>query len=430
MDYGRIQQNLITGDILTTTPVMEMAATNLCLQSAAFLTAPWVTGGGIFITYLPTSTSPNGLNQVFQYIGNSFTEGTLTQDIAVAATADWYIASIYYRPAIQSAGGSLDWRFKVTLITTGDVFYCDASETGGVTDQSAIFKANPLNLSIQAIPNIPQTALPGLFTWYRVQMRFQNKVTNAAGIRVEVVTVISPGVLKNSFGVVWGAQLELIEPLNIPTAKATSQIPTTTAAVTRPPGVIPFWQTDTTTVPQFIGEPTMFTGSVPNVLGLSTNSTGGASLVVRKNATAANSCNINVLKGRGTNLVPLVVVNGDLICQFNMLSYDGTNYVAGSAIWAGCDAVPIAGFIPSNLQFRVTTAAGANIEGARISNAGVLVANFGLTIGTAQMLASNINFTNNAGVAAGTLLNAPAAGNPTKWIPINDNGTVRNIPAW
>lgn len=37
---------------------------------------------------------------------------------------------------------------------------------------------------------------------------------------------------------------------------------------------------------------------------------------------------------------------------------------------------------------------------------------------------------NGAGASAGTLSNAPAAGNPTKWIPINDNGTVRYIPAW
>lgn len=35
-----------------------------------------------------------------------------------------------------------------------------------------------------------------------------------------------------------------------------------------------------------------------------------------------------------------------------------------------------------------------------------------------------------AAAALGTLSNAPTAGNPTKWIPINDNGTVRYIPAW
>lgn len=38
--------------------------------------------------------------------------------------------------------------------------------------------------------------------------------------------------------------------------------------------------------------------------------------------------------------------------------------------------------------------------------------------------------TSGAGASAGTLTNAPTVGNPTKWIPINDNGTTRYIPAW
>jgi hypothetical protein len=37
---------------------------------------------------------------------------------------------------------------------------------------------------------------------------------------------------------------------------------------------------------------------------------------------------------------------------------------------------------------------------------------------------------NGAAAAIGTLLNAPAAGNPTKWVAINDNGTTRYIPTW
>lgn len=48
----------------------------------------------------------------------------------------------------------------------------------------------------------------------------------------------------------------------------------------------------------------------------------------------------------------------------------------------------------------------------------------------AQMLNSTVSFNNGAGAATGTLTNAPAAGNPTKWIGINDNGTLRYIPAW
>lgn len=58
-------------------------------------------------------------------------------------------------------------------------------------------------------------------------------------------------------------------------------------------------------------------------------------------------------------------------------------------------------------------------------------ANNGLfLIGDTTLIHTGTTLTNNAGAAAGTLLNAPAAGNPTKWIPIDDNGTIRNIPAW
>lgn len=50
--------------------------------------------------------------------------------------------------------------------------------------------------------------------------------------------------------------------------------------------------------------------------------------------------------------------------------------------------------------------------------------------GSPQLIGTTTSYTNGAGANIGTLLNAPAAGNPTKWIPINDNGTTRFIPAW
>lgn len=49
---------------------------------------------------------------------------------------------------------------------------------------------------------------------------------------------------------------------------------------------------------------------------------------------------------------------------------------------------------------------------------------------TGVLLATVTALTNGAAAAAGTLTNAPVAGNPTKWISINDAGTVRKIPAW
>lgn len=56
-----------------------------------------------------------------------------------------------------------------------------------------------------------------------------------------------------------------------------------------------------------------------------------------------------------------------------------------------------------------------------------------LSITTSQatfMHITSVALSNGAGVSLGTLANAPAAGDPTKWIPINDNGTTRYIPAW
>jgi len=53
-----------------------------------------------------------------------------------------------------------------------------------------------------------------------------------------------------------------------------------------------------------------------------------------------------------------------------------------------------------------------------------------LTINSTRLLSTKTSFTNGAAAAAGTLTNAPVVGNPTKWIPIDDNGTTRYIPAW
>lgn len=47
-----------------------------------------------------------------------------------------------------------------------------------------------------------------------------------------------------------------------------------------------------------------------------------------------------------------------------------------------------------------------------------------------ELIATSAALTTGAGAGAGTITNAPSAGNPTKWIKINDNGTVRSVPAW
>lgn len=53
-----------------------------------------------------------------------------------------------------------------------------------------------------------------------------------------------------------------------------------------------------------------------------------------------------------------------------------------------------------------------------------------LTLNGGTLLFTSDDLDNGSGSSGGTLLNAPSAGNPTKWVAINDNGTVRHFPCW
>lgn len=109
-----------------------------------------------------------------------------------------------------------------------------------------------------------------------------------------------------------------------------------------------------------------------NVRGSNSGVAGGTSLVTRNNGTAI-----------------LAIGNKSAI---NGGAYDATPFIFGNAT------------IEFNQQIRVP--------------------------GGAFLLNTSAALTNGAGAAAGTITNAPAAGNPTKWIGINDNGVVRYLPSW
>lgn len=53
-----------------------------------------------------------------------------------------------------------------------------------------------------------------------------------------------------------------------------------------------------------------------------------------------------------------------------------------------------------------------------------------ITTGSTQLHATSVSLTDASGAAVATLTNSPVVGNPTKWIEINDNGTIRRIPTW
>jgi len=74
--------------------------------------------------------------------------------------------------------------------------------------------------------------------------------------------------------------------------------------------------------------------------------------------------------------------------------------------------------------------AGFSGTGKLIRETGAAFTDTPSTGNVAAMAKSSVTLNNGAAAAAGTLLNAPVAGNPTKWIPILDNGVTRYIPAW
>jgi hypothetical protein len=52
------------------------------------------------------------------------------------------------------------------------------------------------------------------------------------------------------------------------------------------------------------------------------------------------------------------------------------------------------------------------------------------TLAQTVLFSSSVTLSNSAAGNSATMTNAPVSGNPTKWVTINDNGTVRYIPAW
>lgn len=83
-----------------------------------------------------------------------------------------------------------------------------------------------------------------------------------------------------------------------------------------------------------------------------------------------------------------------------------------------------------NLDTGETLILGGGLEGMRIDTSQNAVFKGTITHADTNLMRTSVALGNGAAAAAGTLANAPVAGNPTKWIPINDNGTTRYIPAW
>lgn len=84
-------------------------------------------------------------------------------------------------------------------------------------------------------------------------------------------------------------------------------------------------------------------------------------------------------------------------------------------------------------KVRTVINAGGTIPWASVTATPTTIDGYGIT-NALFIQSSAITFSDpvndGTGAAVGTITNAPTAGNPTKWLAIDDNGTIRYIPTW
>lgn len=191
------------------------------------------------------------------------------------------------------------------------------------------------------------------------------------------------------------------------------------------------------------------TASVSTLLANGTIFTGGSgttnfpALFVQPSAataattwsTAGTAFGVNAASGFTGNFLDFHVNGGASV--FSVKAAGNVVLPAGTTAANALQASSNAGtgiFFPNSLQIGFCTngSQSATLTGAGIfqSQFGITVAGGVLTLPGGSLLTTSAALTNNAGAQAATMNNGPTAGNPTKWFPINDNGTVRNIPAW
>jgi len=185
--------------------------------------------------------------------------------------------------------------------------------------------------------------------------------------------------------------------------------------------------------------------SVLHMLSPETSST----LITDTYSGGASSPSNNFLarSSRGTSGTPSAVQSGDTLFFFQARGSLSTGFTSTQAAGIQMQATENWTMTNQGAQLSLNITPNGSVTAIR----GLLInSSSGITIGDttdpgatnlrvlgtittgqgAFLIVSTTAFNNGAAAGAGTLANAPAAGNPTKWIPINDNGTTRYIPTW
>lgn len=168
----------------------------------------------------------------------------------------------------------------------------------------------------------------------------------------------------------------------------------------------------------------LWIGSTANFAGTitATNSswTTAGKLTLANGTSGAGSLVLDDTSVAGGNSREIAFLNSTSAAKYNFkigaqLLLDNVLSIARSTVAGGSSYSQIIGF---------DGATGVVTTGGRLTVGGALYQTEATLIHTLTAL------TNGAGASLGTITNAPAAGNPTKWAPVDDNGTTRYVPMW
>ncbi len=133
-------------------------------------------------------------------------------------------------------------------------------------------------------------------------------------------------------------------------------------------------------------------------------------------------------KTRATNSTnaSTTVNDNDILFKFKIFGANGSSYQNSGDIRMEVDGTPSSTSMPGRWAF-YNTPVGSNtpVLSMTITNSGKLLTNIATFI-----LGSKTTITGGATGNVPTLTAGPVTGNPTKWLPYDDNGTTRYIPSW
>lgn len=113
--------------------------------------------------------------------------------------------------------------------------------------------------------------------------------------------------------------------------------------------------------------------------------------------------------------------------QARKVNSTSTDATANLDIWTRSGYIRFLsnGTISSGELARISAAGGLSVNTTSDPGAGMIYTN-----SASFIIRTKTSYSNGAAAQTATMTNGPAAGNPTKWIPVDDNGTTRYIPSW